>query len=117
MAKISTSPMTQATTTHRRSVWASKQRQEQIIRIAALVIATIGVLINRMPVGGMMPTRLKTRVESITIPPTVFPQVPQWNNYYLALVTAAPFGRYFYNTMSYALSVMFAELPSCSFIA
>src|SRR5262245_5411391 len=117
MAKISTSPMTQATTTHRRSVWASKQGQEQLIRISALVIAVIGVLIILFPLGWMISTSLKTRVESIKIPPTVFPQVPQWNNYYTALVTAAPFGRYFYNTMFYALSVMFAELLSCSFIA
>ena len=117
MAKITTSQVAQPATTHRRALWASKRGQEQFIRIAALVIAIVGVLIILFPLGWMISTSLKTRVESIRIPPTVFPQVPQWENYYTALVTAAPFGRYFYNTMFYAVSVMLAEVLSCSFVA
>src|SRR5689334_21900264 len=115
MAKLSTSPqVAQRAPSARRSLWASKKGQDQIIRALAIFICIIGVLVILFPIGWMISTSLKTRIESIKIPPTVFPDVPQWNNYYEALVRIAPFGRYFYNTMFYALSVMIAELISCS---
>jgi multiple sugar transport system permease protein len=119
MAKLSTTPssVARASAASKPRLWASKQGQDWIIRVGATAIALIGVLIILFPLGWMISTSLKTRIESIQIPPTVFPDVPQWNNYYEALVRIAPFGRYFYNTMFYALSVMFAELLSCSFIA
>jgi multiple sugar transport system permease protein len=118
MAKLSTSPQVarQAVAT-KQSLWASKKGQDAIIRVVAITICLLGVLIILFPLGWMISTSLKTRIESIQIPPTVFPDVPQWQNYYEALVRIAPFGRYFYNTMFYALSVMIAELLSCSFIA
>jgi multiple sugar transport system permease protein len=118
MAKLSTSTQVagQAQVT-RRSLWASKKGQDQIIRAVAITICILGVIIILFPLGWMISTSLKTRIESIQIPPTVFPEVPQWQNYPDALVKIAPFGRYFLNTMFYALSVMIAELLSCSFIA
>jgi multiple sugar transport system permease protein len=118
MAKLSTSPqVAQQAPATRRSLWASKKGQDLIIQVLAIAICILGVLIILFPLGWMISTSLKTRIESIQIPPTVLPDVPQWNNYYEALVRIAPFGRYFYNTMFYALSVMVAELLSCSLIA
>jgi ABC-type glycerol-3-phosphate transport system permease component len=119
MAKISTTPsaVARAGAAAKPRLWTSKKGQDQIIRVLATVVCIIGVLIILFPLGWMISTSLKTRVESIQIPPTVFPDVPQWGNYYQALVTIAPFGRYFMNTMFYAISVMLAEMVSCSFIA
>jgi multiple sugar transport system permease protein len=118
MAKLSTSTQVAGQAqVARRSLWASKKGQDQIIRASAITICLIGVVIILFPLGWMLSTSLKTRIESIQIPPTVFPDVPQWQNYPDALVKIAPFGRYFLNTMFYALSVMFAEVLSCSFIA
>jgi multiple sugar transport system permease protein len=118
MAKLSTSTQVAGQApVARRSLWASKKGQDQIKRAVPIEICVLGVLIILFPIGWMISTSLKTRIESIQIPPTVFPDVPQWQNYPDALVKAAPFGRYFYNTMFYALSVMIAELLSCSFIA
>jgi multiple sugar transport system permease protein len=117
MAKLSTSPVARPAASARPRLWASKQGQDQIIAVGATLLCIIGVLIILFPLGWMISTSLKTRVEAIKIPPTVFPQVPQWQNYYDALVKIAPFGRFFMNTMFYALSVMVAELLSCSFIA
>lgn len=118
MAKLSTSTQVAGQApVARRSLWASKKGQDLIIRAVAITICILGVLIILFPIGWMISTSLKTRIESIQLPPTVFPDVPQWQNYNEALVRIAPFGRYFYNTMFYALSVMFAELLSCSFIA
>ncbi|HEU5102066.1 MAG TPA: carbohydrate ABC transporter permease [Roseiflexaceae bacterium] len=119
MANISTtpSPVARSAAAAKPRLWASRKGQDQIIRVLATVICIVGAIIILFPIGWMLSTSLKTRVESIQIPPTVFPDVPQWDNYYQALVTIAPFGRYFLNTMFYAISVMIAEMVSCSFIA
>ncbi len=52
----------------------------------------------------MVLTSLKTLAETTAIPPTLFPAAPQWENYSEAW-EAAPFGRYFANTLLVAGSV------------
>jgi len=118
MAKTTTSgSVARPAPARRQALWRSKKGQDAIIRVAATTVAVIGVLIILFPLGWMLSTSLKTRLESIQIPPTVFPDVPQWQNYSDALVKVAPFGRYFANTMFYACMVMVAEVLSCSFVA
>src|SRR5215217_8936162 len=101
--------VTQTTSTVRRGAWASKKRQDQIIRIAATILCLLGLVVILFPLAWMLSTSLKTRIEVLKFPPNWIPAVPQWQNYPDAL-TVNPFGRYFLNTMFYACSVMFAEL-------
>jgi multiple sugar transport system permease protein len=118
MAKTTTSAsVARSAPARKQALWRGKKGQDVIIRIAATTVAVIGVLIILFPLGWMLSTSLKTRLESIQIPPSVFPDVPQWQNYSDALVKVAPFGRYFVNTMFYACMVMIGEVLSCSFVA
>ena len=117
MATQTGTQVTRPATAARRGAWASKKRQEQIIRIAATVICLLGLIIVLFPLAWMISTSLKTRAEVAKFPPVWIPRIPQWDNYRVALTGQNPFGRYFMNTMFYAVSVMIAEAVSCSFIA
>ena len=99
-----------------RQLWASQRFQDQLLTTVCTILCILGVLIVLFPVGWMLSTSLKTRFEALQFPPTWLPKVPQWQNYHDAL-TSNPFGRYFVNTMFYAISVMIAEVLSCGFIA
>jgi multiple sugar transport system permease protein len=116
MATQTTSPVAPAARVSGRGVWASRKRQDQVIRIAATMLCLLGLVVILFPLAWMISTSLKTRSEVLKFPPIWIPAVPQWQNYPEAL-TVNPFGRYFLNTMFYAVSVMLAELLSCSFIA
>jgi len=104
-------------TTAKKGAWASKKRQDQIIRAAATIICLLGLIVILFPLAWMISTALKTRAEVAKFPPVWIPAIPQWDNFRIALTGANPFGRYFMNTMFYAISVMVAEAVSCSFIA
>jgi multiple sugar transport system permease protein len=118
MATQTTSPqVSRSSQTVRSNAWASKKRQELIIRIAATALCLIGLVVVLFPLVWMLSTSLKTRAEVAKFPPVWIPAIPQWDNYRVALTGANPFGRYFMNTMFYAVSVMVAEAVSCSFIA
>ncbi|HMO59093.1 MAG TPA: carbohydrate ABC transporter permease [Roseiflexaceae bacterium] len=99
-----------------RGVWASKARQEQIIRVIATALCLLGVAIILFPMAWMISTSLKTRAEVAIFPPTWVPVVPQWQNYTDALTGANRFDNYFRNTMFYAGGAMFGELLSCSLV-
>ncbi len=116
MATQTTSPVAPAARMSSRGGWASKKRQDQIIRISATLLCLLGLVVILFPLAWMISTSLKTRLEVLKFPPNWIPTIPQWDNYRVAL-TVNPFGRYFINTMFYACSVMLAELLSCSFIA
>jgi len=117
MATQTGTQVTRSAPAARRGAWASKKRQDQIIRIAATVICLLGLVVILFPLVWMISTSLKTRAEVAKFPPVWIPRIPQWDNYRVALTGQNPFGRYFMNTMFYAVSVMIAEAVSCSFIA
>jgi multiple sugar transport system permease protein len=117
MATQTSSPIARPATVARKGAWASKRRQEMFIRVGATVILVIGLIAVLFPLAWMLSTSLKTRAEVAKFPPVWIPAIPQWDNFRQALTGANPFGRYFINTMFYSLSVMLAELLSCSFIA
>src|SRR5262245_6832491 len=97
--------------------WRSQKGQEQFVRILATIICVLGVLVIMFPIGWMLSTSLKTPAEVVKFPPVWIPNIPQWDNYRVALATNNPFGRFFVNTMYYACMVMIGETLSCSFIA
>ena len=117
MATQTGSQVTRPASAVRRGALSSKKRQDMIIRVAATVICLLGLIIILFPLAWMISTSLKTRAEVAKFPPVWIPRIPQWDNYRVALTGQNPFGRYFLNTMFYAVSVMIAEAVSCSFIA
>ena len=78
----------------------SKKRKIFNIIAAVLkyVILIFGALFTLMPFLWMIISSLKTPAEIIAIPPTLLPSSPQWSNYSEAW-SAAPFPRYFLNTI------------------
>lgn len=78
----------------------SKKRKIFNIITAVLkyVILIFGALFTLMPFLWMIISSLKTPAEIIAIPPTLLPSSPQWSNYTEAW-SAAPFPRYFLNTI------------------
>lgn len=67
-------------------------------RAAIYAILTLGAFFAGFPFFWMLTTSVKTRAESLRIPPKVFPADPQWGNYVEAW-QAAPFAQYFLNTL------------------
>jgi ABC-type glycerol-3-phosphate transport system permease component len=98
----------------------SKRFQEQFTIVLATVLAVVGALVVLFPVGWMVSTSLKTRTETLAMPPVWIPKklqwVMQWVNYVEAL-TFNPFGLYLKNTVIYTALVVLGEVLSCSFIA
>ena len=73
-----------------------KQNVGKAVKIAVL---TVGAFVMIFPFLWMLFTSLKTLPESISIPPTLFPAVPQFENYTEALAVA-PFGLYLRNSIT-----------------
>ena len=63
MATQTTSPRATTAPVSRRGAWASKKRQEQIVRVVATALAVLGLLIVLFPLAWMLSTSLKTRIE------------------------------------------------------
>jgi ABC-type glycerol-3-phosphate transport system permease component len=98
------------------SVFQSARFQENVTRVVATLIVTVGLGLVLFPVAWMLSTSLKSQIETFQMPPVWIPAEPQWINYYNAL-TLNPFGRYFLNTLYFAGMVVIAEVVSNSFIA
>ncbi|MGV3724420.1 MAG: carbohydrate ABC transporter permease [Actinomycetota bacterium] len=77
-----------------------------------LTLIALGAAVA-FPFAWMLLTSLKTETEALAFPPTLLPAVPQWENYAEAWA-AAPFARYFGNTVLVAgivtLSVVITAL-------
>ena len=97
-------------------MWQSERATRRFVRVLATVLATIGALLILFPIAWMISTSLKTKFEAVSLPPTPWPAVPQWQNYRDAL-TFNPFGLYFRNTTFYSLVGTFGEVLSSSFVA
>lgn len=80
-----------------------------------LVLAA-GALTTLVPFLWMISTSLKPEPEIFRFPPVWIPSVWKWDNYAKAM-TAAPFGRYFLNTVIYAVAITATNLLFCSMAA
>ena len=98
------------------SFFRGKRFQERFIIVLATVLSLLGAMAVLFPVAWMVSTSLKTRTETLAMPPVWIPKSLQWINYTEAL-TFNPFGLYFWNTIKYTLAVVLGEVLSCSFIA
>jgi multiple sugar transport system permease protein len=76
---------------------ATRRRRRLQAFLAHAVLLTLGALVA-FPFVWMVLTSLKTEAEALAFPPRVLPAAPQWSNYAEAWA-AAPFARYFANTV------------------
>jgi len=119
MADQTMTPVTEKTVPvrSRTTFFRSKNFQEKFTIALATVLALMGACVVLFPVMWMLSTSLKTRTETLAMPPIWIPKELQWINYQEAL-TFNPFGLYFMNTtFKYVLWVVLGETLSCSFIA
>jgi len=91
-------------------------RMRTIRRALLIALLVAGGFVMMSPFLWMISTSLKTRAEVFSIPPTLFPLIPQWKNYpdmWLAL----PFGSFFANSFKLAILNTAGQLLSCSMAA
>jgi ABC-type glycerol-3-phosphate transport system permease component len=101
----------------RPALFRSKRFRERFTIVASVVIIILGALVILFPISWMVSTSLKTRMETLAMPPIWIPKELQWINYKESL-TFNPFGLYFVNTaFKYVLWVVLGETLSCAFIA
>ncbi len=84
-------------------------------RATIYLVLIAGSLIFLTPFLWMVSSSLKTRTEIFLFPPRPFPGVFQWQNYHDAL-TAAPFARYFANSIFVAATVVLGTTLSSSLV-
>ena len=80
------------------------------------VLLVVGGVTMILPFLWMVSTSLKPEAEIFRFPPVWLPRRWEWGNYREAM-EAAPFGRYFINTVIYALGVTVSNLVFCSMAA
>ena len=71
---------------------------KSVSSILSKLFIFIMAIITLFPFVYMILASLMTFQEATSIPPTLIPKVPQWNNFIVAM-QQAPFVRYFYNTI------------------
>jgi len=80
------------------------------------LLLALGAVSMILPFLWMLSTSLKPEAEIFRFPPVWIPRAWQWSNYSEAM-QAAPFGRYFLNTLIYATAVTLSNLLFCSMAA
>ena len=96
--------------------WPSKRAQSAISRLLWYVALGVTGLAVMMPYLWMVSTSLKGQNEVFAYPPTWIPQSWEFQNY-LDAWTAAPFARYFANSLFVAVAVTVGQLVTCSLAA
>ncbi|WP_088006155.1 carbohydrate ABC transporter permease [Indiicoccus explosivorum] len=90
--------------------------RKQLLRWFNFILLAAGSLLFLSPLWWMISTSLKSMVEIMTPPTTVFPQDWLWSNYARTL-EAAPFARYAANTIVITIIVVAGNVLANSFIA
>jgi multiple sugar transport system permease protein len=80
------------------------------------LLLAVGAVTMVLPFLWMVSTSLKPEPEIFRFPPVWLPGSWQWDNYREAM-EAAPFGRYFINTLIFATAVTLSNLLFCSMAA
>ena len=80
------------------------------------VVLIFGAVVMVLPFAWMISTSLKSQTEVFSYPPQWIPSAPIWDNYVRAW-QAAPFARYFANSIIIALAVTVGTLATSSLAA
>ena len=95
---------------------ARHMRDELVRRSLAYLFTTVLAVMFAMPFFWMVSSSLKSLSELAKFPPTLIPEVFLWSNYADAL-KAAPFDRYFLNTVQITALGMLGQVLSGSLVA
>ena len=106
----------QSIETRRGSIWQSKRLQKGVFSVFWYLVLGATALIVMMPYLWMVSTSLKGSGEMFSYPPNWIPKAWHFQNYIDAW-NAAPFGRYFFNSVAVATAVMAGQLVTCSLAA
>ncbi len=87
-----------------------------LVAIFSYVAMGVVVILILMPIFWMLTGSLKTNAEILTFPPKWLPTSPQWDNYSEAW-NAAPFGRFYLNTIITTLAGTSLELTNACLTA
>jgi multiple sugar transport system permease protein len=79
-------------------------------------VLILGVAVVATPFFWMISTSLKTFVESIQVPPTLWPETPNWENY-AEVFRNMNFGVYYKNTIIVTVAKTLGQLVLCSMAA
>jgi multiple sugar transport system permease protein len=77
------------------------------------IVLAVGGFIMVSPFLWMVLTSIKTLGETTQVPPTIFPEVIQWENY-VEVFTSLPFGNFYLNTVIMTGGIMLGQLLFCS---
>jgi ABC-type glycerol-3-phosphate transport system permease component len=94
----------------------SGRRLRRARRAILIGLLIAGGLLMMVPFLWMVSTSLKTRAEVFAVPPTLFPRVPQWQNY-PDMWNALPFASFFVSSVKLATLSTIGQLISCSMAA
>ena len=97
-------------------LWLSKRVRRGVFATFWYIVLGFTAVVVMMPYIWMISTSLKGKRELFTYPPTWIPHVFRLQNYVDAW-NAAPFGRYFLNSMFVAVAVTIGQLITCSLAA
>ena len=89
---------------------------KKILKIISYIFIVLMAVITLFPFLYMISSSLMTFGEVTSLPPKLFPDSAQWQNYKEAL-KVAPFGRYFLNTVSVTLVNTLATLTTTTLAA
>jgi multiple sugar transport system permease protein len=90
--------------------------QGRVGRTIAYIVVTVMAAAYVFPLYWLFVTALKTDVEIFQVPPSLFPTIPQWQNFPLA-TTYIPFWQYMWNTFAIAGLTIIGTLLSCTVVA
>lgn len=96
--------------------YPSRKKRNQLLNWGWYLLLTIIALIVTLPFIWMLSTSFKGPQEIFAYPPVWIPAEWSWRNYIDAW-NAAPFGRYYANSLVIALAVTLGQLFSCSLAA
>jgi multiple sugar transport system permease protein len=97
--------------------WSRYRVRTKIVQPILDHALLIGVgLLFFFPFAWLFVTSIKTAAEISLIPPTLWPKVPQWENY-IDAVTFIPFFQYFLNTLTIYIGKVLGAVISCSLVA
>lgn len=93
-----------------------KKKKLSLGHVLAYLVLFSGVLIMVLPFLWMILTSLKTEMEAIRVPPTIFPAKLMFENY-LTVFQKIPFSRMYLNTIISAVVTIIGHLVICSMAA
>lgn len=91
-------------------------KQSKPFSITAIVLLCLAALMTFFPFIWMLLTSIKTYEEAIRIPPKLFPEVAQWENYRI-IANKFPFATLYLNTFVVVALVVVGNLTVCAMAA